>query len=516
MKSNSTVLIIATTLLILSKISRSVLEGECEIPINFLQERLVSATLSHSYSSNEFLFYLHIPRTAGEAFYSCFLKAVYPLPQQCGPNLSTSSADCLLLGSHDDYSVTSQLSSKQLEHGLSVLTTVRDPVDRLISAYEFAIEVGARTKEQGFVIKQPGVIATEDIWPWNVLVPIFQADRKSKADARAKALGEYHWATVHHPDGSQFFWNQVLNKSAWQLTVTDEESLLPPLDPYNNTLVMSLQDFVRHPITKELLHNGQTYQVLGGTNHSFWSDAALIRECASLPHIKDRILELAIYNMDRFIHVGISDQLSLSLEVAAAALGLHLSQPTPTLDKRPIGTQGTGAQGVDLEALRVLQKEAARLSAGENSKRHRRLNKPKLSPRAIIHQSLKWLIVGAYKAALKAFRYLNTSSETDEKRSQGKRAFKRSEVHARSRISQDVIHEIRRLNDLDVQLYAHAKKLLRKQRALLSNQGVLEELPPISDVQKQNIKTSFQAELSVAKFNIPKPSSGWEQSKEEL
>ncbi len=33
------------------------------------------------------------------------------------------------------------------------------------------------------------------------------------------------------------------------------------LNPYNNSLVMPLHEFVEHPIAEELLHNGATLQV---------------------------------------------------------------------------------------------------------------------------------------------------------------------------------------------------------------------------------------------------------------
>jgi hypothetical protein len=39
--------------------------------------------------------------------------------------------------------------------------------------------------------------------------------------------------------------------------------LLSPLDPYDNPLALSLEEFARHPIAAELLHNGQTFQVGG-------------------------------------------------------------------------------------------------------------------------------------------------------------------------------------------------------------------------------------------------------------
>lgn len=54
-----------------------------------------------------------------------------------------------------------------------------------------------------------------------------------------------------------------LKKSVWNLTDAQHAAYRPPLDPYDNPLVMSLAEFVRHPIAEELLHNGQTYQVRG-------------------------------------------------------------------------------------------------------------------------------------------------------------------------------------------------------------------------------------------------------------
>lgn len=41
---------------------------------------------------------------------------------------------------------------------------------------------------------------------------------------------------------------------------TDQEDL-PPLNPYNNTLAMPLDDFVNHPAAMEVLHNGAAFQV---------------------------------------------------------------------------------------------------------------------------------------------------------------------------------------------------------------------------------------------------------------
>ena len=40
--------------------------------------------------------------------------------------------------------------------------------------------------------------------------------------------------------------------------------VLPSLDPYDNHLVMSLKDFANHPIARELLHDGASFQVHPG------------------------------------------------------------------------------------------------------------------------------------------------------------------------------------------------------------------------------------------------------------
>lgn len=53
----------------------------------------------------------------------------------------------------------------------------------------------------------------------------------------------------------------MLKRSVWNLTADQQAMYLPPLDPYDNPLVMSLKEFVEHPMSKELLHNGQAFQV---------------------------------------------------------------------------------------------------------------------------------------------------------------------------------------------------------------------------------------------------------------
>ena len=56
--------------------------------------------------------------------------------------MNLSEPHCKMLSSHDDYSVVGIMPS-----GASVLSHLRDPVDRLLSAYEFGIEVRPSSAE---------------------------------------------------------------------------------------------------------------------------------------------------------------------------------------------------------------------------------------------------------------------------------------------------------------------------------------------------------------------------------
>ncbi|KAG1678906.1 hypothetical protein FOA52_003575 [Chlamydomonas sp. UWO 241] len=115
-------------------------------------------------------------------------------------------------------------------------------------------------------------------------------------------------------------------KSKWTLTPDERANLKPPINSYDNELVMSLAEFIKHPIAQRLLHNGQTYQVLGITNYSHWNDAKAMRACmAGDPATASHMADLAIKRLDRFMHVGTTDRLDESVAAAAAAMRFNLN-----------------------------------------------------------------------------------------------------------------------------------------------------------------------------------------------
>lgn len=93
-----------------------------------------------------------------------------------------SKEKCRLLVTHDDYSITSKLHRDRT----SVVTILRNPVDRVFSTYEFSIEVAARflvhpnltsaTQMTRHLRSKTKGVSTLDIWPWKYLVPWMRED----------------------------------------------------------------------------------------------------------------------------------------------------------------------------------------------------------------------------------------------------------------------------------------------------------------------------------------------------
>eukprot|EP00798_Chlamydomonas_sp_ICE-L_P026325 gene26325-17420_t len=161
-------------------------------------------------------YFLHVPRTAGRTFQSCLMRPAYEPRARCPPSYDSlkfnlSKATCSYLSTHDDYSIIPQIPG-----GVSVFTHIRDPVDRILSAYEFAVVNAAamsvgrirkgstrrigpiagrnlKSSLQGRIRANKGVSdnttggnprksMTSNVWPWSYLIPFHAASMtKSKA-----------------------------------------------------------------------------------------------------------------------------------------------------------------------------------------------------------------------------------------------------------------------------------------------------------------------------------------------
>lgn len=128
-----------------------------------------------------------LPNTLLEtSAYTLFIKHELVTAGAC------SRPGCRLISTHDDYSMVQKLPDGKA----SVITNLREPVARVLSSYEFSVEVAARflrhykTRQTStesalkdtfpFTHKtrttRTGLMSTLDIWPWKYLVPFFQKD----------------------------------------------------------------------------------------------------------------------------------------------------------------------------------------------------------------------------------------------------------------------------------------------------------------------------------------------------
>lgn len=437
------------------------------------------------YTGQNMVFFLHIPRTAGRTLHTCLLKKGTPPSRHCPKaydhlRINVSLPNCFLLTSHDDFSVVSSLPDD-----VAVMSHIRDPVDRFLSAYEFAIEVASRGLNKSRRRprrKDVNAALTEEVWPWSFLINFFLNDMKLRA-AKLKeddrSSDGDHWIHVFHPDGDDFYVNKVKQLSKWNLSQDESASLLPDMDPYNNPLVMPLEEFVEHPIAQELLHDGQTFQVLGITNYSHWADAGDMRSCAwRSGSVRSQLLQVALSRITKFLHVGTTDRLEESVAAAGAALHFSLNQPLvfePAVVDPGVQPSGAAAASSGTEAAATGAAQTQSLAAGPQAHGggHEEVRVARTVGRLL---SLGSEFQRCARQAQAKNRRLEKRSLAALKMPDGRAL--RFERGARSRIPASVIEKIRRLNTMDVALHALAEDLLTQHVADWQQQGKLEQLPP--------------------------------------
>ena len=248
------------------------------------------------------IFHLHTPRTAGRTLHGCLLTPAIDAAQRCpraygpGGGAAAAAVDCVLLASHDDASLL-----ESLPRDTRVVVHVRPPLDRVLSAYEFATEgaalwVGGRVRRPADGVNKRGPtrpsgppIPVAAVWPWSHLVTWLVG------------LMEERGAGVQAP--------------------------------------ITLPEFVEAPPTLDLVHNGATLQVLGATNASRAAGAARVRACvASDAEAAAVAADAAAARLRAWVsaggHVGTADRLDASVAAAAAALGWSMDAPTATTTQR--------------------------------------------------------------------------------------------------------------------------------------------------------------------------------------
>ncbi|XP_024983323.1 protein-tyrosine sulfotransferase-like isoform X2 [Cynara cardunculus var. scolymus] len=373
----------------------------------------------------DLLFFLHVPRTGGRTYFHCFLKKLYSSALECPRSydklrFDPGKPDCRLLVTHDDYSMMSKLPREKT----SVVTILRNPIERVFSAYEFSIEVAARflvhpnltsvIKMSGRLRSKNGGISTLEIWPWKYLVPWMREDLFSRRDARKRR-------------GPPYFYGN---------------------DSYNmEEIVMPLHEYIHHPVALDLVHNGATFQVAGLTNNSNIKGAHELRQCVITYQILGKyVLEVAKKRLDDMLYVGITEDHRESATMFANVVGAQvISQLMATTVNDSTSEQGPSFSDSSTDTIHDQDNSSSTVEAKSENMTVGKL-------------------MDTYETCISSLR----SSQSQRRTASLKRISPANFTkEARQHVPDTLLKEIISLNSLDIELYKYAKEIFQKQHQIM-------------------------------------------------
>ncbi|KAJ4778769.1 Sulfotransferase [Rhynchospora pubera] len=403
----------------------------------------------------DLLFFLHIPRTGGRTYFQCFLKKLYSFDQECARSydkirFNPSKPNCNVVATHDDYSLISKLPQDKT----SVVTILRDPIERVFSTYEFAVEVAARFLVHPNLTsaletsnrvrrKSSTMVSTLDIWPWKYLVPWMREDLFARREA--SKLGK-------------------LKRNVFS-------------DVYNTEdVAMPLHEFINHPAAHELIHNGITFQVAGLTNNSYLDDAHEVRQCVRKhPSLGQLVLGVAKGRLDQMLYVGLTEDHKKSARMFASMVGAQiLARSKSTPDSQPESSEQTDVESVQAVPEKPVE-ENNHTASIEDEVSTANANPPKkiLTEEQLMEEyqecveNLRNAQMRRRYISLKRIYPVNFTSQ------------------ARGLVPEPVLEEMRNLNRLDMQLYLHAQSIFMQQQILMDN------------LEKQNLQLAKQVSAEI-------------------
>ncbi|KAI3696952.1 hypothetical protein L6452_29607 [Arctium lappa] len=372
----------------------------------------------------DLLFFLHVPRTGGRTYFHCFLKKLYSSALECPRSydklrFDPGKPDCRLLVTHDDYSMMSKLPREKT----SVVTILRNPIERVFSAYEFSIEVAARflvhpnltsvIKMSGRLRSKNGGISTLEIWPWKYLVPWMREDLFSRRDARKRRGPPYVYGN----------------------------------DTYNmEEIVMPLHEYIHHPVALDLVHNGATFQVAGLTNNSNIRGAHELRQCVITYQVLGKhVLKVAKKRLDNMLYVGITEDHRESATMFANVVGAQvISQLMATTNN----TSEQGPSFSDSSTDTIHNQDDNNSSTVEVKSESMTVGK----------------LMETYETCISSLR----SSQSQRRTASLKRISPANFTkEARLHVPDALLKEIISLNSLDMELYKYAKEIFEKQHQIM-------------------------------------------------
>ncbi|XP_020580821.1 protein-tyrosine sulfotransferase [Phalaenopsis equestris] len=383
----------------------------------------------------DLLFFLHVPRTGGRTYYYCFLKKLYANTDECPRSYDKLRFDprepkCRLLVTHDDYSLMSKLPKDKT----SVVTILRNPIDRVFSTYEFAVEVAARflvhpnltsvMQMTRKMISRSRGVSTLDIWPWKYLVPWMREDLFFRRDARKHAK------------------------------VRSIEGMRNPYDI--SEVVMPLHAFVDDPMAHEIIHNGATFQLAGLTNNSFLAESPQIRRCVRRhPNLGHYVLEVAKGRLENMLYIGLTEDHKESATIFANMVGSQVLSQSEALSS--LGEE-VASNGTEMGLFKNLKK-VGKIRTSTGVKKVGEDAPPSPSETTDKNMTVEKLME-AYETCTSSLRKSQSKRRTLSLRQIFPANFSKK---ARLHVPQTVIQKILLMNSLDVELYKHAQKLFEEQ-----------------------------------------------------
>eukprot|EP00892_Ulva_mutabilis_P010571 jgi/Ulvmu1/7887/UM004_0118.1 len=345
---------------------------------------------------HKMLYFLHVPRTAGRTTHNCFMMPATPPSRRCaksydGLKYDISIPDCGLISSHDDFSAMHQLPATA-----AVFTSIRNPITRFLSAYEFAVELGARDAIRGKPVKmgdnKGGKVNTKEVWPWSYLQPTFADDMIPRFMEHRPDPKLGYWEKVSTGEGEPYYLNRVQNRTEWEIPAGEEHLYTPEtgrnVDAYDNVMYMSLLDFANHFDAHELIHNGQTLQVLGLTNYSSDPEAGTLRKCMHDDPVAARLaVDYAKERLRTFTHVGTFEGMREHLSAFASKMGIDLDSHAYSSNKQHAFSYDADPEEAEkeAEAERFLDEELPQ-TIPEIQKEVQALNKESKGLRDVMQQ----------------------------------------------------------------------------------------------------------------------------------
>ncbi|XP_010253702.1 PREDICTED: protein-tyrosine sulfotransferase isoform X2 [Nelumbo nucifera] len=361
----------------------------------------------------DLLFFLHIPRTGGRTYFHCFLRRLYYSSLECPRSydklrFDPSKPNCRLMVTHDDYSVVSKLP----RGSTSVVTILRNPLDRVFSTYEFSVEVAAR-----FLVHPNLTSATQ-----------------MTGRIRPKNKGR-----------------EIRSQGGFS-SIDDNN------DSYNmEKIVMPLHQFINDPIAHDIVHNGATLQVAGLTNNSYFAESHEVRHCISkYRSLGEYVLEVAKKRLDDMLYIGLTEDHRESATMFANVVGEQVLSQFHTLSSSMeqsnnkselsplfLDPEGDGGR---------IQNTTNKLEESEVSAENVEVAKENMTVAKLME---------AYEVCISSLRKAQSRRRFSSLKRISPANFSKE---ARRQVPEAVLKQIMSLNSLDVELYKYAQGIFFQQQ----------------------------------------------------